>query len=176
MTRGALRTLCLLCIVAAATEGCNLTEDVADQYDLYRETRMVLVAHLPEFRDPSIPLEKIPPGKGHWISNPKAVAELLAAMEFVPDDPPADAEPKFALVFIPEDPLSRMVFNLDGNLNLLPGFRHHGSLYGSRFFKTTDKFKKILLRMLEPCPQCRVYHPVLATDPPRPKNKGRTRR
>jgi hypothetical protein len=156
--------------------GCLATEDVADKYDLFNATETVLLAHAKEFLNPRIPLAEIPPGKAHWIRNPKKVLALLDALKCTPiQDPPKNPKRSFALVFLPDDPRSRTSFFLDENLNILPGFLEHGAEYGSLFYRTSDDFKMILLHLIESCPACRAAFPVLKREWPedaRKRNRG----
>jgi len=142
--------------------GCFFLEDVAQKYDLYEETRAVLLAQAPAFHNSSVPIQKIPAGRAHWFVRPDDVRKLLEAMSFEPlSEAPEKRNEAFALVFLPSDPVSRMVFFLDRNLNLLPGFLHHGAHYGSSFYRTSDEFKLLILSRIESCPSTREFLPDL---------------
>ena len=57
-----------------------------------------------------------------------------------------------------------------------PGFAQHGARYGSQFYRTSDRFKQLILKRIESCPACRAYHPVLAREFPKEEKKPARRR
>ncbi len=154
-------------LFAACGGGCVFYDDLASTYDLIEDTEAVLIAHAEDFQNPDLPYDRIPPGRAHWIAGPKKVLALLESMRFEPvSEPPDDHSAVFALVFLPSDPNSRIIFYLDKNLNLLPGFRQHGVDYGGKFYRTSDEFKIIVLGLIESCPHCRERLPALRREWP----------